>query len=1270
MKNLKNLELFKLAINEGAMSEIDIMAKEAKNEKDFIKQFLKEYSDKVNDNPETRKWLKSMYSDATNESVDEDLDLNGANDKELENMSISIENFKLLSRNEQDVFLKNYAAILPNNIVGILKSYRVDESVNEGKMPDKYIGNDEIVYLKTKETSSVAHYSLYYKGHEIDPGGYAFGSEKELESFAKDYTLSNQLYKKLKYEDPKPLPESVTEAKTLKKGSTVKFKDGRSIYILGPKGDGYNYRDGREKGWHPKKWFDMMISTGKAVVESVNEGRLDHKVHAIEDSILSGIASWIGTTKGKLFNIIRYDRKAARDLADLSKHLKPILDNWDEYGKVEEKKDQTFGDYLKDLDARFEDGHKAAMGDNGGNKLDNRQTALHNLRLFGNYIKSLQKEYGKDKTKLTFMNESERPRFKKRDRIQYRLTHQGGVGKYANAISQSDNIETGVIAKRTRSLAGFKYMLTTGLELSDHEIIGLAESVVNERKIKVGDLVMQKYPDDWTRRKYDKVEWANGQVRSIKGDRIEINTWWGSILELPLDQVEFKPDWNKSGQFGKEWKIEQAPEMLKAVKKKKITYYDGEKIVKLPAGKLNMSHMIRVAGKELTPSSLGKLRGAEDVDLDIFIDWYLKKKNIPQTDFDNDKKEDIRKQLDSQYGIVIEESHVMTLESFIVEARAYKLKASEFGQDTMSAPYAVKGENGTWRVHSTYAIDQVSGNNNPEERDVVFFEVFPYSNNIVIKIGGIHNIGKTNASTYGTNFATTTEEWKEDPSGIAKQASDFLTDANHLKWLNKNAKSEGQKIKWALKDDYSPVIEDLVNRALGIKESIDESNVKVHKLDRKLKKKLDNEYNDDYELKKHQDKKDKFYELLLKHAPFMQWTQLKKEVAKLFGFDNLEPGSNDGEMLEYFYDMVRQELKIKESHVMTLESFTTERKRYTTTDFTKPGNDGDIYFSKREGNAIAIRRGDKLEMLSTFQGTASLAKVIGTDKRWENKGPASEKLLIDLSMENLGGLATRETQTEKGKLLYNFIESLDESVNEALPTQEIDPDKFPDMWKKDPNFFKKGYKDGETVDDAVNTKPVKIQASQLKPSQDAVYLGKALGMAIGGVEGGNLEAIISLDNRILDGHHRWAATIFNNPKARVGGVQADLRIGDLIPVLRQAGDALGNKRGLPPKGGDVNIFKATLEDVRNCVYNGENMNPEFYNKDKAIAWFEEKGENAIQASLNLLQRVGPPAGAPPRADMPKVEPNQVKTVAKKLSGGAIDVRKPYVESLENFKYKK
>ena len=84
----------------------------------------------------------------------------------------------------------------------------LEESVDEAKMPKKYIGNDEIVFLKTKEDSRGANYNLYYKGHDIDAGGHRFGSEKELEDFAANYILSNQWYKKLRYEDSIPLPEA------------------------------------------------------------------------------------------------------------------------------------------------------------------------------------------------------------------------------------------------------------------------------------------------------------------------------------------------------------------------------------------------------------------------------------------------------------------------------------------------------------------------------------------------------------------------------------------------------------------------------------------------------------------------------------------------------------------------------------------------------------------------------------------------------------------------------------------------------------------------------------------------------------------------------------------------------------------------------------------------------------------------------------------------------------------------------------------------------
>ena len=58
-----------LKTNEGAMSEIHIMAKEAKDAEDFKKEFYKEYGTKIKKSGETDKWIKELYVDATNESA-------------------------------------------------------------------------------------------------------------------------------------------------------------------------------------------------------------------------------------------------------------------------------------------------------------------------------------------------------------------------------------------------------------------------------------------------------------------------------------------------------------------------------------------------------------------------------------------------------------------------------------------------------------------------------------------------------------------------------------------------------------------------------------------------------------------------------------------------------------------------------------------------------------------------------------------------------------------------------------------------------------------------------------------------------------------------------------------------------------------------------------------------------------------------------------------------------------------------------------------------
>jgi hypothetical protein len=77
---------------------------------------------------------------------------------------------------------------------------------------------------------------------------------------------------------------------------------------------------------------------------------------------------------------------------------------------VTEAKDMTFADYLKILDAKFEDAMAAVKGENGSDAeiTPTRGDILQNFTLFRNYVSSLTKKYKGDKTKLRFLTEKVR----------------------------------------------------------------------------------------------------------------------------------------------------------------------------------------------------------------------------------------------------------------------------------------------------------------------------------------------------------------------------------------------------------------------------------------------------------------------------------------------------------------------------------------------------------------------------------------------------------------------------------------------------------------------------------------------------------------------------------------------------------------------------------------------------------------------------------------------------------------------------------------------
>jgi len=266
-----------------------------------------------------------------------------------------------------------------------------------------------------------------------------------------------------------------------------------------------------------------------------------------------------------------------------------------------------------------------------------------------------------------------------------------------------------------------------------------------------------------------------------------------------------------------------------------------------------------------------------------------------------------------------------------------------------------------------------------------------------------------------------------------------------------------------------------------------------------------------------------------------------------------------------------------------------------------------------------------------------------------------------------------------------IMESWNKYLNEKA-ISGFDPKEFPNPLppEQSKSFMTKGWDDspddnkidGKKEDDQVTVQVGGgVPVDNAMPSQNAVFLGKALGMSMVPKlsSGGDIGAVISGDGHILDGHHRWAATMLRTGGGvDLQGTVVDLPITQLIPVLRSVGDAYGNPRKGEPKTGDLNIFSpdaAKPETIEMMVNTGKYMDPKFYNREKLAAHVQSLGgPKGVAARVQKLQANATQAydgkgiaGAPPRLQMPVLEPKKghVKGAANRLSKGTIDVAPPY-----------
>jgi len=254
-----------------------------------------------------------------------------------------------------------------------------------------------------------------------------------------------------------------------------------------------------------------------------------------------------------------------------------------------------------------------------------------------------------------------------------------------------------------------------------------------------------------------------------------------------------------------------------------------------------------------------------------------------------------------------------------------------------------------------------------------------------------------------------------------------------------------------------------------------------------------------------------------------------------------------------------------------------------------------------------------------------------------------------------------------------------EALNEKADPSKVEDDRFPmNLSSVDAEFAKKAVNTEPAKEDTIPVTGASEPVQKLKPSQSSMNIEKAMGQAIsmilGDMElGGNINAFISNDDHIMDGHHRWVATAMVDPSQPVGGYKVDFPADKLIAILNAiTAGKFGITQGKPATGGFDQFkpgpVKATLQQFAKEGVPGKFPRPpeqvmQALEKFVADNGGEEKGEEAVEKAAEIMVnnlsnlKVETPAGAPSREDMPVIDDPQPAIQA--LTTGEVDVNPPY-----------
>lgn len=229
-----------------------------------------------------------------------------------------------------------------------------------------------------------------------------------------------------------------------------------------------------------------------------------------------------------------------------------------------------------------------------------------------------------------------------------------------------------------------------------------------------------------------------------------------------------------------------------------------------------------------------------------------------------------------------------------------------------------------------------------------------------------------------------------------------------------------------------------------------------------------------------------------------------------------------------------------------------------------------------------------------------------------------------------------------------------------------------------------GLKDNNPQDDILQANTsFSAPAQSLNPSQTEIILIKAFNMAmnttpVGGQyePGGDLGAIVSSDNFIMDGHHRWASTLLVKPDASITATQIPLPGEKLISLLNIYTAAKG-KTGNPAQGNlseftGENIQKNIIDVAKQTGKSPDHKDVTGYSWDDLQQKIATLGGGNFDAGLQMIKKnadaIGKrtlPEWAPARIDMPVVDKKEIPELVAKLTKGEIDFNDPLSQDTQN-----